>query len=725
MLGKLQKILKSYWGYDDFRSLQKEAMLSVAEDRDSVVVLPTGGGKSLCFQAPAVLAEGTAIVVSPLISLMKDQVDALQENGVPAARLDSSIPYWEQDLVYDDIESGELKILYLAPERLCSDNFVNILKTMKISFFAIDEAHCISMWGHDFRPEYRRLGELREVFPKVSFHAYTATATERVQEDIAKQLRLKNPEILVGSFDRPNLHYKVYQKSNIFDQVARILERHKNESGIVYCIRRDDVEEMCFELQKKGYHVASYHAGMEKEDRKINQDRFIDGELDAIVATVAFGMGIDKPNVRFVTHSGMPKSLEHYQQESGRAGRDDLEAECTLFYSGADYGTWRRILEYSMEGRPLKIAIDKLNEMYNYCRGVECRHAALLHYFGQELESDNCGACDICLEELEQMEDSLVTAQKILSCVVRLEEMFGAIHTAKVLMGSEDSRVLERGHDTLSTYGLLADFKIRDVRNWIEQLIAQGFLKKVGEFKQLKVTDKGWRAIRGKEEPKLLAPVRRKKKQKVKKSAAAIKSWEGVDEGLFEELRSLRLGIAKSRDLPAFVIFGDESLREMARIRPTTKDAFLHIKGVGKKKNKQYGAKFIQAITNFCIMNDLETDVGITEDLKKTVRSQSRKVRREKRKQHAFELFQNGHTIREACMILDTTPNRVLRMLLDYIAEEGLKNPEAWVDKYTFQRVLVARQQLGRDNIRGIFKQLEGQVDIPLIKISLACFRNF
>ena len=633
MIPELRQLLKKYWGYDSFLPLQEQAMESVGAGRDSLVVLPTGGGKSLCYQAPAVAVPGLAVVVSPLISLMKDQVDALSECGVPAARLDSTLAPAEKHAVRARIRNRTLKLLYVSPERLVSEGFIEFLKKARLSFIAVDEAHCVSMWGHDFRPEYRELGILRESFPGVAVHAYTATATEQVRRDIAVQLRLENPELLVGSFDRPNLVYKAERRANALNQICTVLDRHKNESGIIYCIRRVDVDNLRGQLGAKGYRALPYHAGMKDEDRKRNQEAFMQEKADIIVATVAFGMGIDKSNVRCVLHAAMPKSLEHYHQESGRGGRDGLEAECTVLYSGADYAIWSSILantkfepleseadEIEPVPEPLppelvaptarQIALKKLGEMYSYCTGITCRHKAILNYFGQGLEGDNCGACDVCLGELETMEDALEPAQKIISCVLRLSERFGADYTASVLTGSREQRILDNRHDALSTYGLLGDQTKRVVRDWIEQLVGQDVLAKTGEFNVLTLTPKGTRVLRGRETPHLLKPPQ-KKPEKAKKrrlSKAAEDSWQDVDEGLFEELRELRRQLADKKRVPAYVVFGDRVLRDMARRRPATPQAFLQVHGVGEKKAEQYGDLFLTVIRRYCQAGSLKTD---------------------------------------------------------------------------------------------------------------------
>jgi ATP-dependent DNA helicase RecQ len=590
--------------------LQKEAMESLCNHRDVIVVLPTGGGKSLCFQVPAVTSPGLAIVVSPLISLMKDQVDALTECGVPAARIDSSLTPEEREKTLELIRNRRLKLLYMSPERLVMDSFTRFLQKLDLSFIAIDEAHCISMWGHDFRPEYRQLGSLRKIFPDVPIGAYTATATEQVRHDIAEQLSLKDPAMLVGSFDRPNLIYKVQAKNRIIKQVGEVIDRHRDESGIVYCIRRKEVEEMAAALTAKGLRVAPYHAGLSDETRKKNQDDFATDKVDTIVATIAFGMGIDKSNVRYVIHAGMPKSLEHYQQESGRAGRDGLEAECRLFYSGGDFATWKSLMR-DMDPKAMEIALSKLSRMYSYCTEGVCRRKAILNYFGQSLDGNDCGACDICLGEVDSLDDSLITAQKILSCVLRLGQRFGGAYTALVLTGSRDQRILENGHDNLSTYGLLHEHDSRTVHDWIEQLTGQGFLEKTGEFNVLSVTTEGRRILKAEVTPRLLCPA--KKPERERKAKALTDGWQGVDKGLFDALRKVRAGLAREKGVPAFVIFGDAALRDMARKRPSTLDRFLDVKGVGQTKAKQYGRIMIERIRAYCVECSVDMDLTVVD----------------------------------------------------------------------------------------------------------------
>jgi ATP-dependent DNA helicase RecQ len=588
----IEELLRKYWGFDKFLPLQRQAMECVCRGRDSVVVLPTGGGKSLCFQVPALVLPHLTLIISPLIALMKDQIDSLLESGVPAGRLDSTMSHPERNDTFDRLRAHRLKLLYVSPERLLMKGFLDFLKERGISSVAIDEAHCVSMWGHDFRPEYRKLSVLRDILPGIPIGAYTATATDHVRRDISEQLRLDRPEVLVGNFDRPNLIYRVRRRTNALRQIREVLDRHAGESGIIYCIRRTDVDKTAQSLAEQGYRVAPYHAGLTDEERKKNQSDFIHEDVDIMVATVAFGMGIDKSNVRYVIHAAMPKSLEHYQQESGRAGRDSLEAECYLFYSGSDYLTWKRILEDS-EPQTLEMGAVKLGNMYRYCTGASCRHKAILHYFDQPLDKENCGACDICLSELEGVPDALVVAQKILSSILRQGERFGAGYTAGVLIGSQEGRIVANRHDRLSTYGLLKDSGRSAVREWIEQLADQEYIERVGEFGVLKITEKGRSILKGSAQPLLLEPA---KKKPARKLLSASPSWETVDQEIFEALRKLRLELARQRRVPAYIIFGDATLRDLARKCPTTPADIIEVSGIGLKKLEQYGKRILEII---------------------------------------------------------------------------------------------------------------------------------
>jgi len=578
-------------------------MAAVLADRDSLVVLPTGGGKSLCFQAPAVVRPGLALVVSPLISLMKDQVDTLVGNGVPAVLYNSSLDAGEKSAVIAGLRQGRYSLLYVSPERLVgdgSDAFLALLASCRVRFVAVDEAHCISQWGHDFRPEYRQLGRLRQLLPGVSLHAYTATATARVRGDIASQLGLQDPIELVGSFDRPNLLYRVLPRAVLKRQLLDVLGRHRGEPGIIYCTSRREVDALAAWLTELGTPALPYHAGLADEERRRNQDAFLSERFDVMVATVAFGMGIDRSNVRFVVHAGAPRSLEHYQQESGRAGRDGLEAECVLISSAADFMRWRLMLQQSGE---LSDASQRLlRQMERYATGVGCRHRHLAEYFGDDYPKSGCAACDFCLDELESVPAPAVLARKILSCVARVEQRFGAAHVTSVLRGHASELVLARGHDKLSTFGLLSDASVAEVRGYIEQLTGLGLLQQTGDtYPVLALTPKGLDLLRDESScPGLMLARQRPnlKKAPRARSRAEAESWQDVDRGLFEHLRGVRLEIARSRGVPPYVIFHDATLREMARLRPTSLDALLTVKGVGARKADDLGEAFLTAIRN-------------------------------------------------------------------------------------------------------------------------------
>ncbi len=574
-------------------------MDAILSRRDSLVVLPTGGGKSLCFQAPALVSGGVGLVVSPLISLMKDQVDTLVANGIQAACYNSTLSADGKAATAAGIREGRYALVYVSPERLAgegSDGFLSMFKA--ISFIAVDEAHCISQWGHDFRPEYRQLGALRARFPDVSLHAFTATATARVRRDIMSQLALRDPLELVGSFDRPNLVYRVLPRASLKRQLQDILARHPHQAGIVYCTSRREVDALAAWLTETGVRARPYHAGLEDADRHRHQDAFLNEEIDVVVATVAFGMGIDRSDVRFVVHAGAPQSLEHYQQESGRAGRDGLEAECVLIFSGADFLKWRVMLERSGELTDARRAL--LRDMERYAAGVGCRHRHLVGYFGDQYSKADCGACDYCLGELESVHDATLIARKILSCVARVGQRFGAAHVASVLCGSESEQVSARGHDRLSTFGLLRDAPLAEVRGYIEQLTAEGLLRQTDEpYPVLALTEEGVTLLKDASSRPGLALARQKRPVKDRvpmRSRAETESWQGVDTDLFERLRGVRLQIARDRGVPPYVIFHDTTLRELARLKPTSLAALRGVYGIGARKAEQLGEAFVDAI---------------------------------------------------------------------------------------------------------------------------------
>ncbi len=719
-IGRLIPVVRKYWGFDTLRPLQAEAMTAVLEGRDTVVVLPTGGGKSLCYQVPAVTHPGVAIVVSPLLSLMKDQTDALQQCGIAAACLSSMQTPREQQEVIRQLDQGQLKLLYVAPERLTTRRFTDLLHRLKPSFFAIDEAHCISSWGHEFRPDYRRLSMLRKMFPKTSIHAFTATATKRVRADIAEHLALRNPEFHVGSFDRPNLTYRVERKRKKWEQICSVIEQHKGESGIIYCISRKNVENLAASLREVGYKALPYHAGLDDSIRKRNQEAFLRETVDIIVATVAFGMGIDKSNVRYVLHAAAPKSIENYQQEAGRAGRDGLPADCVLLWGPGDFVMWRRILE-SIPPDAKAAAMQKLSQMSRYCESMTCRHQALVKYFGQSLDKKNCRACDVCLSAPEPVEDSQIIAQKILSCVVRLDEKCDAEYLEHVLTGSHDGPTLEAAHQSLTTFGILAKHDRRSVRDWIVQLKSDGYLQANDGDSALSVTPAGWLVLRGKDDPELVNP--RRAASRLTIAHPAVES--GVEEQLFEELRKLRKSVADNRDVPAFVIFSDAALLDMARKRPATLDRFLQVNGVGEKKCSDFGPMFIQCIADWCREHDIPTDSGLSGETgvpdgvhippKPTISGAALE---------AHKLFDRGMSLDEVASIVKRAKSTVVRYLEEYLRKYDKESPEPWVNAELHAKILESAQRVGGYRLRPLFDDLDGAADYDQIRISLACLKD-
>jgi ATP-dependent DNA helicase RecQ len=728
-LDDLTRIIEKHWGFRTFRPLQEQAMRAVLDGRDSLVVMPTGGGKSLCYQAPAVLRGGTTVVISPLISLMKDQVDSLQACGVPAVQIDSSLSAAERSSCEMDLLQGAVRLLFVSPERLVLTDFCNLLRRINVRTFAIDEAHCISHWGHDFRPEYRQLRKLKDWFPGASVHAYTATATESVRRDIAVQLGLANPEVLVGNFDRPNLTYRVLSRLDLEQQVRQVLDRHKNEAGIIYCIRRRDVDDLNAVLQSAGYKSLAYHAGLEADERRRVQEAFTAESCDLIVATVAFGMGIDRSNIRFVLHTGMPKSVEHYQQETGRAGRDGLEAECVLLHSGADFMTWKFILEKSAENNEVDASFlpgarKQLTDMDRYCRNAACRHRALVEYFGQRYTAPTCTACDMCLGDKEPVPGGEVTAQKILSCVARVQERFGIAHVAAVLRGESTEKIRQLKHDQLSTYGLLRGFSKTTVRDWIHQLIGQDVLVQQGdEYPILRLNEASWEVMRKERAVRLFQPAERRKEEPASRSRADTASWEGVDRDLFQELRLLRRTLAEQRQVPPYVIFSDATLRELARARPSTLDNMRLIYGIGDAKLREYGDRFLQAVIRHSQEHGLSTDVTLPP--RPLPPRPSPKPPGEPRqlsplKLRAFDLFRQGAVVEDVMHQTQRARSTITDYLAEFIRRERPADIRLWVADDIYERVAAAARQVGRGFLKPIFLALGETISYDDIRLVLA-----
>jgi ATP-dependent DNA helicase RecQ len=590
----LLPLLKQHFGYDSFRPLQEEIIRDALAGRDTLVILPTGGGKSLCFQLPALARPGLTVVVSPLISLMKDQVDALHAAGIEATFLNSSLEAGESRTRFRELHEGRYSLLYVAPERLMLSGFLDSIRAWKVALFAVDEAHCISEWGHDFRPEYRRLAELRELFPSTPIMALTATATARVREDIVKQLRLRDVGRYVASFNRPNLTYRVLPKSDAFGQVLELLRARPGESGIVYCHSRKGAESLASRIDRAGISALPYHAGLEPEERSRNQESFRRDQTSVVCATIAFGMGINKPNVRFVVHADLPKNIESYYQETGRAGRDGLPGECVLLFSAGDAVKIARFIDEKTDEKEKQIARAQLREMIDYAEAAECRRSALLRYFGEQYGEPSCKACDNCLSPRERV-DATVDAQKMLSCVYRIAQASGFSaglnHAVDVLVGADTEKIRRWRHQELSTYGIGKDRTKKEWQHLGRELMRQGFLRQTDDmYRVLELTPEGRAILR---ERKAVAAMRPAVAPEYAKPRAGDL---GCDEALFDKLRWRRKLLADARDVPAYVIFSDVTLREMARYYPQTGAELARINGVGERKLRDFGTEFLAEI---------------------------------------------------------------------------------------------------------------------------------
>jgi len=720
MLDKAKNILQEVFGYDTFISLQAEAIAAILQGRDTLVIMPTGGGKSLCYQIPALIFENLTVVVSPLIALMKDQVRQLNANGVAAVFLNSSLSSDEYRANLASLRQKQARLLYVAPETLLKPNILKLLTGIGVDCLAIDEAHCISEWGHDFRPEYRQLIEVRRQFRQAVCVALTATATERVRMDIQQTLGVADGATYLASFDRDNLFLRIVPKIHAAEQVHDFLKNHPDQSGIIYCATRRQVDSLADSLVAKGIAARPYHAGLDETDRKRNQERFVKDEVQIMVATIAFGMGIDKSNVRFVIHHDLPRNIESYYQEIGRAGRDGLAAECLLLFGYGDIYKIKHFIAQKSEPEQ-RVAQLQLNTLLGMIESEDCRRVPLLGYFGEH-HGGSCGACDNCTVDKGPPEDLTVAAQKFLSCVKRTGERFGMNHVIDVLRGSQGKRVLNLRHDCLSTYGIGKGLTKRQWQSLGWQCLHQGLLAQDMEFGGLRLTRQAWAVFRGEaqvfgrlnvpEPPPRAAP---KKRRQV----------SDYDRDLFKLLREKRLELAREQDVPPFVIFADRTLVEMASVYPRTREHLLGIHGVGKVKCDTYGERFIKIITKYCLAH------GISEPrpTKTQAKPEKKTSTGPKRYQEVGVRYNEGQSIAEIMRQYRVKFGTILGHLVQYHADGHALRPDGLREACSLSgdqvnAVLGQFDTRGTEFLKPVFEELNGTVDYAELRLLRLYFLN-
>lgn len=676
-------ILKKQFGYASFRLHQEAIIQSVLAKKDTFVLMPTGGGKSLCFQIPALLFDGLTIVISPLIALMKDQVDTLRLNGIQAAYLNSTQTYQEQEAILNMVRSKELKLLYLAPEKLLGNSmsFLHMLQTFGISLIAIDEAHCISHWGHDFRPEYRMLANLKQAFPEVPLIALTATADKLTQKDILEKLALKAPAVFISSFDRSNIRYTVEPKDGSFNKLLDFLETHKEESGIIYCLSRKSTENLAADLAMQGFKALAYHAGMEREQRTKNQEMFLRDEVRIMVATIAFGMGIDKSNIRYVVHMDLPKNIESYYQETGRAGRDGLDSEALLFYSFADVMKLKKFTLIENNAEQTEILLKKLNQMSRYGELVTCRRKYLLNYF-DEKAGDICGNCDICLSKVE-LYDASIPAQKVISAVARLHERFGAGYVIDFLRGSNSIKIQEE-HKELKTFGIGADMSKEAWNKIIRELVERDYLiKSEGMYPVLRLTDYSHAVLKGLKKVMLT-------KQKIK--TTEVPGADGAYETtLLAKLKDIRRELAAKENLASYIVLSDATLVELATYLPHNLDEFSRISGFGEVKIEKYGHEFLEGVTEYCREHKLTSRIHLKAPKKQ---HNARPERENETKQQTLSLFRQGNSIEQIAVARKLSPATVEGHVAFYV-QQGSIPVEQFIDVSRIPVIQEAIEQIG------------------------------
>ena len=722
-------ILEQYYGYHSFRAGQEELIQGILKGKDVIGILPTGGGKSLCYQIPALLLEGITIVISPLISLMKDQVDTLKEYGIKAELINSSLSSTEYREIIFNAKEEAYKLLYVAPERLETDSFMELMQILPVSLVAVDEAHCVSQWGHDFRPSYRQIAKMIRNLPKRPVvAAFTATATELVKEDIKNSLTLAKPLEFIGSFDRPNLYFEVQKPKSKFEALRSYVDQNQEESGIIYCSTRKTVDEVCEKLNRIGVKAVKYHAGLGEKERSTNQEEFLYDKVPIMVATNAFGMGIDKPNVRFVIHYNMPKNMESYYQEAGRAGRDGEKANCILFFSSQDIMTNRLFIENGGIGVDHTGEYQKLNAMVDYCNTEVCLRSTILTYFGQEALEEACDNCGSCNNETEKT-DMTIEAQKIMSCVKRMDEQFGSTLVTDVLKGANTQKIRMQRFNLLTTYGIMKDYSKETIKEMISFLIAEGYLSLVGDqYPILRLTLKSYEVLKGHEKVAI--------RRTLNKEQAISHIEPEMDMGLLESLKQIRMQIAGEHRVQPFMIFSDTTLKDMCKKYPITREKMLKVTGVGEYKLENYGQAFIEAIRNYMQKNNIEgardsedfegaSDESYqmisTADVTKT---KAAKTNSRDSHKDSYKLYKQGMTLAEIAKQRNLTPMTVENHLLKCL-EEGLEiDYNAFVPSHYEEQIAAAIEKCGTQFLKPIKEELPEEVSYTAIKFALYKYKS-
>lgn len=714
MIQQAANILQETFGYDTFRPLQEEVIKKVLDKKDTLVIMPTGGGKSLCYQIPAMIFDGLTIVISPLISLMKDQVEQLDAFGISALYLNSTLTPEQYQANVANLRHNSVNLLYLAPETLMMDGTRRLLADLNVDCFTIDEAHCISEWGHDFRPEYRQLATVRKDFPEAVCLALTATATPRVREDIKTILELRDSETFVASFDRKNLLLKVVDKENPLDQILDFLYTRPNQSGIIYCFSRRQVDELYSDLKHEGHSVRPYHAGLSEVQRTRNQEAFIRDDVQIIVATIAFGMGINKPDVRFVIHHDMPQNIEAYYQQIGRAGRDGLQADCLLLYSYSD----KQKIQYFInqkEGQEKEVAKKHLNAIIHFLEYDECRRKPLMKYFGEMYENDHCGMCDNCLTLAGDKQDFTEQAQKYLSCIVRTEERFGAYYIADILRGSRAKKIIKNNHDELSTYGIGLEWS---KNQWIQlsrMLIRKGYLKKDPQHGSLLLDGSAKNLLKGEEKLEGILD----RTQTTSDEAARPKTSNEVenkyDEHLFEELRKKRKVMADEQEIPPYVIFPDTTLMEMSYYYPQNEESLMGIYGVGSSKSKKYGNDFLAIIKEYTEKNGIE-------ERSRAIQKKVKKTSSGKKHHRVGREYNSGKSIDHLAEQFGVKKATILSNLKKYLDDGNSLKPDGILEaselsQRKMDEVFASMEKVGPEMLKPVYEDLDKTVDYNELRI--------